>query len=105
MLKHILCYLYAFCRQVLATTANKCYDITVETNKENFMTAGTVKFFNTTKGFGFITPDDGGNDVFVHITALGRAGIEGHQLSDGAKVSYEVETRNGKTSAVNIQLL
>ncbi len=69
------------------------------------MTAGTVKFFNTTKGFGFIAPDDGGNDVFVHITALGRAGIEGHQLSDGVKVSYEVETRNGKTSAVNIQLL
>ena len=68
------------------------------------MTTGTVKFFNTTKGFGFIAPDEGGNDVFVHITALSRAGIEGHELTDGRKVSYEIETRNGKTSAVNVQL-
>ena len=66
------------------------------------MANGTVKFFNTTKGFGFIAPDDGSKDVFVHISALQEAGI--HQLSDGQKVSYEVSTDNGKTSAVHIQL-
>ena len=66
------------------------------------MANGTVKFFNTTKGFGFITPDDGSNDVFVHISALEKAGI--HQLNDGQKVSYEVATNKGKTSAVHIQL-
>lgn len=66
------------------------------------MANGTVKFFNTTKGFGFIAPDDGSNDVFVHISALEKSGI--HQLNDGQKVSYEVETNRGKTSAVHIQL-
>ena len=66
------------------------------------MANGTVKFFNTTKGYGFITPDDGSNDVFVHISALEKAGIR--QLNDGQKVSYEVATNKGKTSAVNIQL-
>lgn len=66
------------------------------------MANGTVKFFNTTKGFGFITPDDGSDDVFVHISALEKAGIR--QLNDGQKVSYEVETHKGRTSAVQIQL-
>ena len=66
------------------------------------MANGTVKFFNTTKGFGFIAPDDGSKDVFVHISALEKAGI--HQLNDGQKVSYEVATNKGKTSAVHIQL-
>lgn len=66
------------------------------------MANGTVKFFNTTKGFGFIVPDDGSNDVFVHISALEKAGIR--QLNDGQKVSYEVETNKGRTSAVSIQL-
>ncbi|MCY3727105.1 MAG: cold-shock protein [Rhodobacteraceae bacterium] len=66
------------------------------------MANGTVKFFNTTRGFGFIAPDDGSKDVFVHISALEKAGI--HQLNDGQKVSFEVATNKGKTSAVHIQL-
>ena len=67
-------------------------------------TTGTVKFYNSTKGFGFITPDQGGKDAFVHVTALERAGISG--LGEGQKVSYDLETgRDGKSSAVNIQLV
>ncbi|MGJ8527255.1 cold-shock protein [Maritalea sp.] len=67
------------------------------------MTNGTVKFFNSTKGFGFITPDDGGKDAFVHISAVERAGLSG--LADGQKVSYELESgRDGKVSATNLQL-
>ncbi len=68
------------------------------------MTNGTVKFFNATKGFGFIQPDDGSKDAFVHVTALERAGISG--LAEGQKVSYDLETgRDGKTSATNLSLL
>ena len=67
------------------------------------MANGTVKFFNTNKGFGFIAPEEGEKDVFVHISALKKAGI--NNLDDGQKVSYELETSNGKTSAVDIQLL
>ncbi len=66
------------------------------------MATGTVKWFNTTKGYGFIAPDSGGNDVFVHITALEKAGLR--QLNDGQKVSYELETNKGKQSAVNLKL-
>ncbi|MHA1158401.1 MAG: cold-shock protein [Alphaproteobacteria bacterium] len=67
------------------------------------MIKGTVKFFNANKGYGFIEPEEGGNDAFVHITALERAGISG--LAEGQKVSYELETgRNGKVAATNIQL-
>ena len=66
------------------------------------MAIGTVKFFNTTKGFGFIAPDDGSQDVFVHISALEKSGIR--QLNDGQKVSFEVATSKGRTSAVDIQL-
>ncbi len=65
------------------------------------MPTGTVKFFNTSKGFGFITPNDGGNDVFVHVTALERAGI--HSLNEGDKVSYEVVSERGKLAASNLQ--
>ncbi len=65
------------------------------------MATGTVKFFNTTKGFGFITPTDGGNDVFVHVTALERAGIR--SLNEGDKVSYEVVSERGKLAASNLQ--
>ena len=54
---------------------------------------GTVKFFNTSKGFGFITPDDGSEDVFIHISALEKSGIS--QLNDGQKVSYEIDKVNG----------
>ncbi|WP_404405712.1 cold-shock protein [Pelagibacterium halotolerans] len=67
------------------------------------MTNGTVKFFNHTKGFGFIAPSDGSKDAFVHITALEAAGIS--SLSEGQKVSYELEQgRDGKVSAANLQL-
>jgi CspA family cold shock protein len=66
------------------------------------MATGTVKWFNGTKGFGFIQPDQGGADVFVHITAVERAGLRG--LNDGQRVSYELATEKGKTSAVNIKL-
>lgn len=67
------------------------------------MTNGTVKFFNTTKGFGFISPDDGGKDAFVHISAVERAGLSG--LAEGQKVSYELESgRDGKVSATNLQI-
>ena len=65
------------------------------------MASGIVKWFNATKGYGFIQPDDGGNDVFVHITALEKAGLRA--LDEGQKVSYELATNKGKTSAVNIQ--
>ena len=65
---------------------------------------GTVKFFNTTKGYGFIQPDTGGNDAFVHISAVERAGLS--TLNEGQKVSYEVERgRDGKESATNLQVL
>ena len=68
------------------------------------MANGTVKWFNATKGFGFIEPDEGGNDAFVHISALERAGIP--TLNDGQKVTYElVAGRNGKEAAEDIQLL
>jgi CspA family cold shock protein len=67
------------------------------------MTTGTVKFYNTQKGFGFIQPDDGSKDVFVHATALERAGMSG--LSEGQKVSFdtEVDSRSGKTAVANIK--
>ena len=67
------------------------------------MSVGTVKWFNSTKGFGFIEPEDGGADVFVHITAVQASGMNG--LEEGQKVSYELEEgRNGKTNAVNLQI-
>ncbi len=65
------------------------------------MTTGTVKFFNTTKGFGFITPDDGSKDVFVHISAVESSGL-GH-LTDGQKVSFDVEQGTLGPKAVNLQ--
>jgi cold shock protein len=67
------------------------------------MATGTVKWYNETKGYGFIQPDTGGKDVFVHASALERAGMRG--LAEGQKVSYEVEAdrRTGKESATNLQ--
>jgi len=64
------------------------------------MAVGTVKFFNTQKGFGFITPSDGGKDVFVHISAVERAGMS--TLNEGQRVSYEVITERGKQAAGNL---
>ncbi len=66
------------------------------------MATGTVKFFNAQRGYGFIEPDDGGKDVFVHVTAVEKAGIP--PLEEGQKISYEVEAdeRSGKSSAVNL---
>ena len=67
------------------------------------MASGTVKWFNPTKGFGFIQPDEGGKDVFVHISAVERAGLTG--LKDDQKVNYDLEAgRDGRQSAVNLVL-
>ena len=67
------------------------------------MTTGTVKFFNASKGYGFITPEEGQSDIFVHISAVERAGLNG--LAENQRVSFEVETgKNGKTSAVDLKL-
>ena len=67
------------------------------------MTTGTVKWFNAAKGYGFIAPDDGSTDVFVHISAVERAGMQ--SLNDGQKLSYEVvrDNRSGKSAADNLQ--
>lgn len=64
------------------------------------MANGTVKWFNATKGFGFIAPDAGGNDVFVHATAVESAGMR--TLNEGQKISYEIALDRGKSSAVNL---
>lgn len=66
------------------------------------MATGTVKWFNTTKGFGFIQPQGGGKDVFVHITAVQAAGLNG--LDENQKVSYDVMTERGKEAATNLKL-
>ena len=67
------------------------------------MATGTVKAFNPTKGYGFVQPDDGGAYVFVHITAVQKAGLAG--LDENTKVEYELESQRGKTSAVDLKVL
>ncbi|MDR1826887.1 MAG: cold-shock protein [Methylobacteriaceae bacterium] len=68
------------------------------------MESGTVKWFNDQKGYGFIQPENGGKDVFVHVSAVQRSGLQG--LTEGQKITYELQTdrRTGKTSAVNLQV-
>ena len=66
------------------------------------MASGTVKFFNTQRGYGFIQPSDGGKDVFVHITAVQKAGLQ--TLAEGQKVSYEVVMERGRPAAANLQV-
>ncbi len=65
------------------------------------MPTGTVKWFNSMKGYGFIEPDDGGKDVFVHISAVEQAGMG--TVNEGQKISFEIATERGKTSAANLQ--
>ena len=65
------------------------------------MSQGTVKWFNATKGFGFIQPSDGGKDVFVHISAVERSGLNG--LNEGQKITYDVQQDRGKDAAVNLK--
>jgi cold shock protein len=67
------------------------------------MASGKVKWFNAQKGFGFIQPDDGGKDVFVHISAVERAGLTGRK--DGQAISYDVQQDRGKAAAANLKLL
>ena len=67
------------------------------------MAIGTVKFFDSQRGFGFLAPDEGGKDVFVHISAVERAGIG--SLSDGQKIQYETTTERGKIAATNLQVV
>ena len=65
------------------------------------MATGTVKFFNVQKGYGFIAPSDGGKDVFVHISAVERSGMNG--LNEGQKINYEIATERGRSAAVNLK--
>jgi CspA family cold shock protein len=74
----------------------------VPVTQERIMATGTVKWFNAQKGYGFIQPDEGGGDVFVHISAVEQAGMQ--SLNEGQKISYELEAgKQGKTSAVRLQ--
>jgi CspA family cold shock protein len=82
---------------ISATYCNNCFS-----QGECNVATGTVKWFNATKGFGFIQPDKGGKDVFVHISAVERAGLS--SLNEGAKVSYEEMENRGKTSAENLRV-
>ncbi|MCB2113044.1 MAG: cold-shock protein [Parvularculaceae bacterium] len=66
------------------------------------MATGTVKWFNATKGYGFIQPDEGGKDVFVHVTAVQQSGLNG--LDEGQKISYDLASDRGKTSATNLKV-
>ncbi len=80
------------------SSATICY---APAQKDSRMYKGTVKFFSTQRGFGFITPDDGSKDVFVHISEVERAGMS--TLREGQKVSFEIVTDRGKTAAAKLQ--
>ena len=85
----------AQCRDRRSTTA-------IVIARESGVASGTVKWFNGQKGYGFIAPDGGGNDVFVHISAVERAGLDG--LPDGAKVTFDIVPNRGKESAENLRV-
>jgi len=70
--------------------------------KEAYVASGTVKWFNSTKGYGFIQPDGGGKDVFVHISAVEKIGLRG--LNEGQKIQYEIVANRGKESAENLKV-
>lgn len=85
-------------------TAGRCARWMQNIEWKKSMTKGTVKWFNAAKGYGFITPEDGSKDDFVHISAVERAGLS--SLREGQKLSYEVQSgRNGKTSAENLSVI
>jgi CspA family cold shock protein len=89
----------AFCRMACGNAAASTTD-----RGRGGMPTGTVKWFNATKGFGFIAPDDGGKDIFVHISAVERAGLQ--SLSDNQKIAFEMQDgRDGRASAGDLQLL
>jgi CspA family cold shock protein len=67
------------------------------------MANGTVKWFNSTKGYGFIQPEDGGKDIFVHVSAVERAGLRG--LNEGQRLSFEIQNERGRSAAVNLKAL
>lgn len=97
-------------RRILFEIETETFEVETETRTEKYtaprmtMAIGTVKFFNTTRGFGFIAPDDGGKDVFVHVSALERAGIPA--VTEGQKLEFEVTAgRDGRTSAENLKLV
>jgi CspA family cold shock protein len=75
--------------------------VTAQRSKEGMMPIGTVKFFNTQKGFGFIQPSDGSKDVFVHVSAVEKAGMG--SLNEGQKVSFDIVTERGKQAAGNLK--
>jgi cold shock protein len=88
--------------RLILLRAARCRAARFSASTEALMAIGTVKWFNAQKGFGFIQPDDGSKDVFVHVSAVERAGIS--NLAEGQKLSFELEQgQNGKTSAVNIR--
>ena len=89
-------------RVLLAARPDRRSTTAIVIAREGDVASGTVKFFNTTKGYGFIQPDGGGKDVFVHISAVEKAGLDG--LREGDKVTYDIISDRGKESAGNLRV-
>jgi len=92
----------AFCHRIATSLSDESRSFDKFFGGDAEVATGTVKWFNATKGYGFIQPDKGGKDVFVHISAVERAGLS--SLNEGAKVSYEEMANRGKTSAENLRV-